>query len=90
VVLMISYDLNRYDRPSSYQAVHEVIKKSAVSFKRPLYSQRFVETEGSVQTWSDLVASVVDQDDCWFVVRVTSPYQGWLPADVWEWLAPRV
>jgi hypothetical protein len=90
VVLMVSYDLNRHERPISYQAVHEAIKKNAISFKRPLYSQWFVETEGSVQAWSDLIAGVFDQDDSWFVVRVTSPYQGWLPAETWEWLAARV
>lgn len=90
MVLLISYDLNRHERPSSYQAVQAVIKKNATSFKRLLYSQWFVETGQNVQAWSDLIASAVDQDDNWFVLRVARPYQGWLPQAVWEWLNPRV
>jgi hypothetical protein len=90
VVLMISYDLNRYERPSSYQAVRDAIKKNAISFQRPLYSQWLVETDGSVQAWSDVIAGVADQDDSWFVVKLLTPYQGWLPAEVWDWLRTRV
>jgi hypothetical protein len=90
MILLISYDLNRHERPSSYQAVHDVIKKNAVSFKHPLYSQWFVETDKGVQPWSDLIGTVADEDDSWFVLRVTRPYQGWLPADIWEWLRSKI
>jgi hypothetical protein len=90
MVLLVSYDLNRHERPESYQAVHELIKRTAISFKRPLYSQWFVETNRDVQTWSDLVGTVADQDDNWFVLQVQRPYQGWLPSAVWEWLRSRI
>lgn len=90
MVLLVSYDLNRHERPSSYQAVHDAIKGNAVSFRHPLYSQWFVETGEDVQAWSDLIASVTDEDDSWFILRVTRPYQGWLPSDVWEWLQSRM
>jgi hypothetical protein len=90
MVLLISYDLNRHERPSSYQAVHDVIKGKALSYKRPLYSQWLVETEDDVQAWSDLIGDVADEDDSWFVLRVRRPYQGWLPSSVWEWLRGRV
>lgn len=90
MVLLISYDLRGHERPSSYQAVHDDIKKNAISFSRPLYSQWFVETHEDVQAWSDLIATVADEDDSWFVVRVTRPYQGWLPSSVWEWLRARI
>jgi hypothetical protein len=90
VVLLISYDLNGHERPSSYEAVHGVINGNSISFKHPLYSQWFVETEMEAQAWSDLIGTVTDEGDSWFVLRVTRPYQGWFPSDVWEWLRARM
>jgi hypothetical protein len=90
MVLLISYDLNRHERPSSYRAVHEAIRKNAISFAHPLYSQWFVETSEGVQAWSDRISEVADEDDAWLVLRVSHPYQGWLPSDVWDWLRTRI
>ena len=90
MVLLVSYDLNRGERPSSNHAVHDVVKRNAASFKHALYVKWFVETDEDVQSWSDLVRSVAHEDDNWFVLRVAQPYQGWLPADIWEWLRPRI
>lgn len=90
MVLLVSYDLNNQERPSAYAAVADVIKRSAISYKRPLYSQWFVETQASPQAWSDAIGKVADADDKWFVSQVNAPYQGWLPKDVWDWLRSRV
>jgi hypothetical protein len=48
VVLLVSYDLNGRERPSSYSAVRQVIEPNAIDYRRPLYSQWFVETNGFV------------------------------------------
>jgi hypothetical protein len=79
VVLLVSYDLNNHERPSSYQAVRAVIERYAVSARKPLFSQWFVETADGPDVWSDRIRAVADADDCWFVSRVQRPYQGWLP-----------
>ena len=51
MVLLISYDLNNHERPSSYQAVRAVIERYAASVRKPLYSQWFVETADDPQMW---------------------------------------
>lgn len=42
MVLLISYDLNGKERPSSYADVKGFIEANAISWARPLYSQWFV------------------------------------------------
>jgi hypothetical protein len=32
----------------------------------------------------------MDANDYLLVVRVTRPYQGWLPKDAWEWVNSRI
>jgi hypothetical protein len=90
MVLLISYDLNSHERPSSYESVRAVIARYAASARKPLYSQWLVETEDDPQLWSDRIRAVADSDDGWFVVRVQRPYQGWLPREIWDWLGARV
>jgi hypothetical protein len=90
MVLLISYDLNNDERPSSYEAVRAVIERYAASARKPLYSQWFVETADDTQTWSERIQAVADPDDSWFVVRVQRPYQGWLPREIWDWLRARM
>jgi hypothetical protein len=89
VVLLISYDLRGRERPAAYDAVRQAIERHAISFRRPLYSQWLVETGEDVDTWSERLGRVADADDRWLVVRVLTPYQGWLPGDIWEWLRQR-
>jgi len=90
MVLLVSYDLNDHERPASYAAVAELIKSRALSYQRPLYSQWLVETTDGPQAWSEAIGTVADTDDRWFVLRVMSPYQGWLAKDIWDWLRPRL
>lgn len=90
MVLLISYDLNGYERPKAYEDVANMIEKHATSTKRPLYSQWFVETTSSVDTWHQRMKEVTDNNDNWFIVKVTTPYAGWLNKSIWPWLKERV
>ena len=90
MVLLISYDLNNHERPVSYKAVQAVTERYAASARKPLYSQWLVDTADDPQIWSDRIQAVADLDDSWFVVRVQRPYQGWLPREIWDWLAVRM
>lgn len=89
-VLMISYDLNGHERPAAYAAVKEMIENNSTSSKRPLYSQWFVETADSVDTWHGRMKDVTDDNDKWFINQVTDPKQGWFAKDVWDWLNARM
>lgn len=90
MVLLISYDLDHHARPSAYAAVEKAIKDNALSWAKPLYSQWFVETHDTVNTWHQRIAGVAStKDDCWLILEVQSTRQGWLPKEVWEWLDAR-
>ena len=89
MVILISYDLNKHERPEAYETVRDMIKDHAVSLKKPLYSQWLVETSDSVQTWHERMKAVTDNNDYWFIVKVGATRQGWLPKAVWEWLSER-
>jgi hypothetical protein len=90
MVLLISYDLNGSERPNSYKAVADLIKEKAISYRRPLYSQWFVETVETPQQWSEALKTVTDSSDRWFASRVQIPYAGWLDKEIWDWLRPRL
>jgi hypothetical protein len=92
VILLISYDLNGHERPSSYARVKQHIERKATSSRRPLYSQWFVETDESPQAWSDSLAnaSLTDSNDRLFICQVKRPYQGLLAKDDWDWLSARL
>jgi hypothetical protein len=90
VVLLISYDLNGHERPSSYQRVADLIERHAIDFKRPLYSQWLVDTTESADTWVDRLRTVIDENDFLLIVQMKRPYQGWLPRPIWDWLNNRI
>jgi hypothetical protein len=90
VILLISYDLNDHARPEAYELVRQMIEKHALGFRRPLYSQWFVETSELPMTWSERLRELANANDNWFVVRVQPPYQGWLERSMWKWLSDRI
>jgi hypothetical protein len=92
MVLLISYDLNGHERPSSYTKVKNYIEKHAQAFIRPLYSQWFVETAYSVDAWVDALRNnnLIDGNDRLFVCQIHKPYQGSLTKDQWAWLNARI
>jgi len=90
MVLLISYDLNKHERPTAYDEVKKMIEKNATSAKKPLYSQWFVETSDSVQTWHERMKDVTDDNDKWLIIKVQNPKQGWFSTSIWDWLNERV
>lgn len=90
MVLLISYDLNGHERPEAYEAVKDVITSHASAYIKPLYSQWFVETGESPDTWVGWLKEVTDRGDRLFVLQVQRPYQGLLTNKQWEWLRVRV
>lgn len=90
MVVLISYDLNGHERPEAYEKVKEAIRSNAKDLIKPLYSQWFVETDESPETWVDLLKPATDRNDHLFVVQVTRPYQGLLTQTQWAWLKQRV
>jgi hypothetical protein len=90
MVLLISYDLNGRERPSSYQRVREVIERNATASIKPLYSQWLVETNSSPTAWTNTLLSVMDLDDRLLIVQITNrSYAGFLDQAVWDWLNAR-
>lgn len=89
MVLLISYDLNKHERPEAYAAVKKVIEENSTSSIKPLYSQWLIDTQDSADTWSKRIQSVADENDYWLVVIVQRPYQGWLAQSIWDWLNAR-
>lgn len=92
MVLLISYDLNGHERPSSYTAVKNYIEKHATSSIRPLYSQWLVETGSGPDPWVDALRNnnLVDSNDRLFICEVRRPFQGLLTEAAWKWLNARV
>jgi hypothetical protein len=70
MILLISYDLNGWERPAAYEAVAEVIETHAQDHRRPLYSQWLVLTGIAQNQWLELLTAVTDQDDSIFIVPV--------------------
>lgn len=89
MVLLISYDLNGRERPAAYALVKRTIESNAISYRKPLYSQWFVETEYGPDAWVEMLRKVMDSDDGLFVIRVRPPYQGWIDRSIWAWLSAR-
>ena len=90
MILMISYDLNASERPSAYEAVKDLIEQKAISWRRPLFSQWFVETDEGAEQWHQALKAVVDDDDRWFICTVRRPFQGQLAKSVVDWLRHHV
>ena len=78
MVLLVSYDLNGRERPSSYTAVREAIERKAIDSRRPLYSQWFVQTNDSPDSWQQTLKRVMDSNDSLFICQVREPNQGWI------------
>ncbi|WP_338865554.1 hypothetical protein [Myxococcus stipitatus] len=91
MLLLISYDLNGYERPSAYAAVKQFIERNAISYRRPLYSQWLVETANDWNWWQAQLLKIMDSNDRLFICRVFSgTYQGYLDQDIWPWASARM
>jgi len=92
MVLLISYDLNKHERPSAYVAVEKMIKDTVGSsnYIKALYSQWLVDTTVSATTWSEKMKRVTDENDMWLIAPVKGEHSGWLSTPVVNWLSSRV
>ena len=91
MILLLSYDLDHYQRPKAYEAVKDMVEENSIGHLKVLYSQWLIETNESPDWWSEKMKEVADtDDDYWFIVQVERPYQGWLPKSTWSWLRSRV
>lgn len=84
MILSISYDLKKPGR--NYDDLYETIK-SAHSWAHAMDSLWFISTGESVETWSNRLRQVMDQNDWLFVVDITGQScNGWMKKEIWEWL----
>lgn len=90
MVHLISYDLLSAERPAAYEDIRTLVETNAKSFRKPLYSQWLVESDYTPKEWFELLDPVIDEGDRVLIVRVQSPYWGWLPKDIWDWLDRRL
>ena len=86
MILLISYDLNRHERPSAYEKIRSIIEKNAEDAVKPMYSQWLVKTSLTCDAWMELLQPDIDGNDRVLIVRVQLPYQGWLDPEHWDWL----
>ena len=86
--LLISYDLKKPGQ--DYKEVHDAIKRLG-PWWHYLDSTWIVATSLSCSGAWDAISAAFDRSDNCLVVDITNdPYQGWLPADAWDWLRQHV
>lgn len=86
MIYAINYDLKRPGQ--GYAALHEAIKNCGAWWHH-LGSTWLVDTTLKAGGIWERLAPHVDKNDVVLVIGVTRDYQGWLPADAWEWLNSR-
>jgi len=83
MVALVSYDLRQLGR--DYESLYSLLK--SVPYDRPLESVWFVRTSLSTQALSDKIKLVIDANDRFLVMDVSSSdYGGWLAKTSWDWL----
>ncbi|MCX6844782.1 MAG: hypothetical protein NTX53_21170 [candidate division WOR-3 bacterium] len=87
MVLLITYDLKQPGR--NYDALYEAIKTLG-QWWHFLDSTWLVQTAMTPDQVAARLRLHMDANDYLLVVKVTRPYQGWLPKDAWEWVNSRI
>jgi len=86
MVYAINYDLKRPGQ--NYEALYEAIK-SCGTWWHYLDSTWLVDTTlGANGIW-ERISPHLDKNDFVLVIGMSSDYQGWLPAEAWEWINNR-
>ncbi|HGY4398009.1 hypothetical protein AB2J17_05785 [Citrobacter freundii] len=81
----VSYDLNKSGQ--NYQGMYDELMET--DYCHYAESSWLIDTsETAEQVWSRLSSSV-DENDTVLIIRVTTPYQGWLSKECWDWLNSR-
>ncbi|EPX62536.1 hypothetical protein D187_008724 [Cystobacter fuscus DSM 2262] len=89
---MLCYDLNQFEPSRSYDVVRTFIERHAISWRRPLMSQWFVETCDTPEAWADALKLFTDENDRYFVCRIhtgMSDFAGYLDKEICDWLRSR-
>lgn len=87
-VLLVTYDLNRPGQ--SYGDLYDVLKRNSVSWWHYLDSTWLLETQLTPPQMSKVIRQYLDQNDHILLIQVTGNYDGWLPADAWNWIKERL
>jgi hypothetical protein len=86
MIYAVNYDLKKPGQ--NYNGLHEAIKRCG-AWWHYLESTWLLDTSLSAQGVWDQLAPFADGNDRVLVIAVTRDYQGWLPADAWEWINSR-
>lgn len=84
MIYLITYDLKSPGK--DYNALYDTIK-SSTSWWHYLDSTWIIQTNQSIDYWSDKIRNVIDQNDLFIIINITKqPRQGWLKKEAWEWI----
>jgi len=84
MIYLITYDLKKPGK--DYTSLHNTIK-TAPKWWHHLDSTWLIQTNETVEYWSDKIRRITDSNDNFLIVDITrQKRQGWLPKKAWEWI----
>ena len=83
MVVLVTYDLLKPVK--DYEKLIDAIKTYA-NWWHYLESVWLLDTGSSAAEVGIYLNKFIDRDDSLMAIRVTKDYEGWLPADAWNWL----
>ena len=87
MVFNVSYDLHQPGRDYT-DLIAEI--KTLGAWCHVLESYWLVDTSETLETIFTKLRAKMDNNDSLFIVRVTSPYKGWISQDRWTWIHEHV
>jgi hypothetical protein len=75
---------------TDYGPFFNAIKNNGSQWWHYMDSTWIVVTSYSPTEFAQLLYPHIDSDDRLLVARLSGDYQGWLPADAWEWLNTKI
>lgn len=85
-IFSVSYDLNNPGQ--KYAALYQELQKT--DHLHHLDSNWLVSTNETAENLSSRLRKHLDDNDNLLIIKVTQPYQGWLPKPSWDWISSRV
>jgi hypothetical protein len=87
VVVLVTYDLHKPVK--DYEKLISAIKSQYTTWWHYLESVWVLETSSSATEVGTYLRQFIDRDDRLMAIRVSKDYEGWLPADAWNWLGSK-
>ncbi len=84
MMYVINYDLNQLLH--NYQPLFEEIQNLGGPWWKYMDRTWIVATHLSVQEVTDRLTKHLSDPDRLLIVRLTSPYNGWLSQEAWDWI----